>query len=203
MSVLPRIARRLVFYTHPHDLTRDTTLLLSFLPANIRELHRDHARTAWKVLLVSGGGVGTTALVTYSARLGFVVKQSSHGNITIPQTHVEVGLGQSTRLSTSAAGFIHWSVPTSPFQPADFNNNKRSTILRAFNDTLERRDIHVGLFNTENSMFEPIITMYVSNGAAAVVEFLPHLHVFAYSRSKNTPPTNTTDGKYSSISGSG
>ncbi|KDN42173.1 hypothetical protein RSAG8_07031, partial [Rhizoctonia solani AG-8 WAC10335] len=54
--------------------------------------------TAWKVLRISGGNVGTSAAATYSARLAFGVRQSTNRNVTIPETHVEIGVSPSINL---------------------------------------------------------------------------------------------------------
>ncbi|KAH7325477.1 hypothetical protein B0J17DRAFT_681509 [Rhizoctonia solani] len=161
MAFLPRIARRLVFYTYPYDLTRDTTLLLSFMSVNPQELYKDLYPTAWKVLHISGGHVGTAASATYSARLAFGVRQSTNRRVTIPQTHVEIG----THLSTNTEGFVHWSLPVA--QP--------------------QKDICIGSLDSGKSIFSPMICWpQVNNGATAAVDFLPYLHVYAYSGLKET-----------------
>ncbi|CAE6446373.1 unnamed protein product [Rhizoctonia solani] len=184
MSLLPSIARRLFFYTHPYDLTRDTTLILSFVSANPQELYKDLYPTAWKVLRMSGGNVGTSASAIYSARLAFGVRQLNNQNFTIPQTHVEIQLGQSTRLSTNAEGFAHWSIPVA--QQFGSDKEQKGT-LKAINDTQEQRDICIGTLDTDKSAFSPMICWpRVNNGATAAVDFLPHLYVYAYSGLKET-----------------
>ncbi|CAE6405677.1 unnamed protein product [Rhizoctonia solani] len=184
MSALPRIARRLVFYTYPHDLTRDTTLLLSFMSANPQELYKNMFPTAWKVLRISGGNVGTSASANYSARLAFGVRQTNHKTITIPETHVEIGLGQSTELSTNAEGFIHWSLPTAQ-KPGSGKSDHG--ILKAINSTGDQSDICIGSLDGPKSIFSPMICWpRVNNGATAAVEFLPNLHVYAYSGLQET-----------------
>ncbi|CUA77316.1 hypothetical protein RSOLAG22IIIB_06644 [Rhizoctonia solani] len=185
MSTLPRIAQRLVFYTRPYDLTRDTTLILSFVSANPQELYRDLFPTAWKVLRVSGGNVGTSALATYSARLAFGVRQSNHKTITIPETHVEIGLGQSTQLSTNSEGFVHWSLPVT--QKVEPDKSQGHGLLKAVNNTGEQSDICIGSLDGEKSIFSPMICWpRVNNGATAAIDFLPHLHVYAYSGLQET-----------------
>ncbi|CEL61286.1 hypothetical protein RSOLAG1IB_09908 [Rhizoctonia solani AG-1 IB] len=184
MSSLPSIARRLIFYTRPYDLTRDTTLLLSFVPANPQELYKDLYPAAWKVLRMSGGNVGSSASATYSARLAFGVRQSDNQNITIPQTHVEIRLGQLTQLSTNAEGFVHWSLPTA--QQVGSDEEQKGT-LKAINDTQEQRDICIGTLDTDRPEFSPMICWpRVNNGATAAVDFLPHLYIYAYSGLKET-----------------
>ncbi|CAE6461240.1 unnamed protein product [Rhizoctonia solani] len=194
MSSLPRIARRLIFYTYPHDLTRDTTLLLSFASVNPQEFYKDISHynidgcflvpTAWKVLRVSGGN-GTAASATYSARLAFGVRQSDYKNLTIPETYVEIGLGQSTQLSTNSEGFVHWSLPVA--QQVGSDKSPDHGTLKAINNTGGQSDICIGSLNAEKSMFSPMICWpRVNNGATAAVDFLPHLHVYAYSGLQET-----------------
>ncbi|CAE6493593.1 unnamed protein product [Rhizoctonia solani] len=181
MASLPRIARRLVFYTYPYDLTRDTTLLLSFMSANPQELYKDLYPTAWKVLRISGGHVGTAASATYSARLAFGVRQSTNRHVTIPQTHVEIG----THLSTNTEGFVHWSLPVA--QPVAPDKYQENGTLKAINNTGEQKDICIGSLDPGKSIFSPMICWpQVSNGATAAVDFIPHLHVYAYSGLKET-----------------
>lgn len=43
-NMLSRFARKLVFYTYPFDLTRDTTFLLWFSPPRTEQLYRDMCR---------------------------------------------------------------------------------------------------------------------------------------------------------------
>ncbi|CAE6462446.1 unnamed protein product [Rhizoctonia solani] len=192
MSALPRIARRLVFYTNPHDLTRDTTLLLSFMSANPQELYKDLFPTAWKVLRISAGNVSTSASATYSTRLAFGVRQRNHKTITIPETHVEIGLGQSTELSTNTDGFIHWSLPAAQQPGSDKSDHG---ILKAINNTGDESDICIGSLDGQKSIFSPMICWpRVNNGATAAVDFLPHLHVYAYSGLQGTSSVNTLYG---------
>ncbi|CAE6452089.1 unnamed protein product [Rhizoctonia solani] len=153
MASLPSIARRLVFYSYPHDLTRDTTLLLSFMSANPQELYKDHYPLAWKAM--EAMVVGTAASAVYSARLAFGVRQSNHRNITIPQTHIEIGLGQSTELSTNAEGFVHWSLPAGKEVGSDQSQGKG--LLKAVNNTQEQKDICVGTLE-DKSTFSPMIS---------------------------------------------
>ncbi|CAE6464558.1 unnamed protein product [Rhizoctonia solani] len=185
MSSLPSIARRLLFYTRPYDLTRDTTLLLSFVSADPHELYKDLYPTAWKVLRMSGGNVGASASAFYSARLAFGVRQSNNRNVTIPQTHVEIRATRTTRLSTNAEGFVHWTLPTAQQTGSD-KNQPRGT-LKAINDTQEQKDICIGTIDNDKSGFSPMICWpCVNNGATAAVDFLPHLNVYAYSGLKET-----------------
>lgn len=169
------MARRLVFYTYPYDLSRDTTLLLSFMPPKTEELYRDMYPTAWRVLRISGRHVGTTAVAEYSSRLAFGVTQVNNRNVTIPQTYVEIGLGQSTRLTTTDDGFVHWSLPQGKALRAEGP-------LKALNDTGDQRDICVGSLDPRTSGFLPILVWpQVNNGALAAFKFTPELHVYAYS----------------------
>jgi hypothetical protein len=41
MMSMTKIARKLVFYTYPFDLMRDTTLMLSFMPPKTEKLYID------------------------------------------------------------------------------------------------------------------------------------------------------------------
>ncbi|KAG8754889.1 hypothetical protein FRC11_006381 [Ceratobasidium sp. 423] len=180
MTLISKIARRLVFYTYPHDLTRDTTLLLSFMPPKTEELYRDIFPIAWKVLRISGGHVGTSAVANYSSRLAFGVTQINNTNLTIPETFIELGLGQSTRLTTNNEGFTHWSLPSGKPVIADGP-------LKAVNDTGDQKDISIGSLDVYTSSFLPIICWpKVNNGGTATVKFTPDLHVYAYSGYRET-----------------
>ncbi|KAJ1299992.1 hypothetical protein OPQ81_003840 [Rhizoctonia solani] len=156
------------------------------MSADPQELYKDLYPTAWKVLRISGGNVGTSASVIYSARLAFGVKQSTHKNITIPQTHVEIG----TQLSTTEEGFIHWSLPVGRQMGSEKGPDKG--VLKAINNMQEQKDICIGTLDTDKSVFSPMICWpCVNNGATAAVDFLPYLHVYAFSGLKGTSSNNS------------
>ncbi|ELU39661.1 hypothetical protein AG1IA_06312 [Rhizoctonia solani AG-1 IA] len=94
--------------------------------------------------------VGASASAFYSARLAF-------------------GVRQSTRLSTNAEGFVHWTLPTA--QKAGSDKNQPKGTLKAINDTQEQKDICIGTIDNDKSGFSPMICC---NGATAAVDFLPH-----------------------------
>ncbi|CAE6497611.1 unnamed protein product, partial [Rhizoctonia solani] len=151
------------------------------MPPRTEDLYRDicspYQRRAWWVsglnsrakylLIFVSLPVGTSSVAEYSARLAFGVTQINNTNLTIPETYVELGLGQTTKLTTNAEGFTHWSQPTGKLVPADGP-------LKAVNDTGDQKDISIGSLDVHNSNFLPIICWpRVNNGGAATVNFAP------------------------------
>ncbi|KAF8600942.1 hypothetical protein BDV93DRAFT_587025 [Ceratobasidium sp. AG-I] len=167
--MLSRFARRLVFYTYPFDLTRDTTLLLSFSPPRTEQLYRDMFPTAWRVIRVSGGHVGTHAKADYSSRLAVGVGQVNQTNVTVPTTFLEIQV-EPNIFRSCGKGSLHDDEP-----------------VKAINESGDVKDLFVGSLDTSHSAFLPIICWpNVNNGGTAAVKFTPELHVYACSDYKET-----------------
>ncbi|KAF9256820.1 hypothetical protein L218DRAFT_949685 [Marasmius fiardii PR-910] len=80
---MPSLRRALTFYYEPHQLTKDTNLIFTFIPGD--SLSEEQNRAAWKVVpVIRGDPAGGTFTVDYQAEFGFSPTQFENGTWSIP-----------------------------------------------------------------------------------------------------------------------
>ncbi|KAJ8085030.1 hypothetical protein AAF712_013336 [Marasmius tenuissimus] len=167
--------RTLIFNYKPGQLTKDVTVTLVFDPPTGGELSGEQNHVAWRVANLKsnpGSNAMNAFSVDFDSRLGFGVAQLSNGNSVIPNSLIEMKLGETTEL------FLNGSNPTwGP--PSGSGGN--GAIIRATNKTGYAQNITVGTVKDIGGGFSILLPTFmwkVGGGLTAEANFQPNLKMF-------------------------
>ncbi|KAJ8085055.1 hypothetical protein PM082_003834 [Marasmius tenuissimus] len=167
--------RTLIFNYKPGNLTKDVTVTLVFNPPTKGELSGDQNHVAWRVANLkagSGSAASNAFSVEFDSRLGFGVAQLSNGNSVIPNSMIEMKLGETTELVLNGSNPT-WGAPSA--------NGGNGTIIRATNKTGYVQNITVGTVKDIGGGFSILVPTFmwkVGGGLTAEANFQPILSMF-------------------------
>ncbi|GJE94749.1 hypothetical protein PsYK624_109210 [Phanerochaete sordida] len=164
--------------TKAQGVSENTNIILTFVPVDKTDLYSKQLPVVWKLLKFAANQTQTVN-VTYSARLGVAVAQIDTGLVQIPQTFIEMGLGQTTSFTTDSDNFVEWSEPSPKPAPGT------GTIV-ADNESGSKQDLMLGTVSGETNFQPVLVWKAVNNGATMTASFTPKLRAYAYKNYQET-----------------